>query len=849
MYSIRNTSPAGLKKFLYIPIRSIIIPRSNHKRNTPIKKRIRHVSLEDINPNNVLGIEDPKLLEFKVKQLQEFTRNIKERIKYSESNELKIKELVEDTKEKNENDTDVVFNALMNDSSKLISQKSSIYISEKKDSKTQQTNSNTLTDLIGAVATNQVQKLAPEDVRRSIGNDKLITRALLNKQKVNWNLIVETLAQSTSKLTEISEGTIKTWLLPSVQYLSFDNINKLDAMLDEWAKHNNVSMTHEMYDTLLKELSKLYPKESKLLYDPKDNFVIIKMKEILDRLDAAAIKPDAFNLTSCITYSSKLNNFETMNYFLERFQKQYGLTPNKHTYTKIIQFYDKMGLSERAWNTFDTMKFLSAAHKPDIFAYNMMLQICDREKNYAKAIDLFYELGEINLEPNQTTFSLIAKTLASCSGDNIVSEGNADSLKLLGWKFINKMINNEDYGSIGAMMALAAYDGDVSLCRALFFKYTMKKFNMQRLLQVDLNNAWAKSINPILFNYLLLSYSKFQPDHIPLMLGWNEGATMRRNILNSVDYTGRSNDTYNIPPFLPMIEISSIDHILAESNALWNFSLSSGNIKEYLSDIVNFDVDQLNKLVRLSSTFEDFKFRILNLISSWKLNLINHKIFNHKCLVSYITIPLRLNNSIEFWDRLDTFTFKENDFDQKLLEVYHKNKLIDNVESNTNNAKSIENGSSKEITVDTFLDGAVRYISSIIHKILYDNSTFEISMKGATKFNNLDRAKQEWSDRGEFRKSANYISLDEKEKVKQDSEFAKLMVNFFVSQKKYDDALSIVLSSKRYIRWTYVMIKNLLQGLEDIDDAKSIEILFNVINKKPTGIGYLNKQIEELNLD
>ena len=121
-------------------------------------------------------------------------------------------------------------------------------------------------------------------------------------------------------------------------------------------------------------------------------------------------------------------------------------------------------------------------------------------------------------------------------------------------------------------------------------------------------------------------------------------------------------------------------------------------------------------------------------------------------------------------------------------------------------------------------------------------------MKGATKFNNLERAKQEWIDRGKFRKTENYMKLGESKKSQLDSEFAKIMVNFFVSQKKYDEAMSIVLTSKRNIRWKYGMVKNLVDGLEKIEDKRNVKILLDILNRKPTEIAYINKQIENLDL-
>lgn len=836
MYCTKNICRLTISSLTHISKRSIVIPRSKNKKIKPLKSKTRHVTLENINPDDVMTLQDPKLLEFKVKQLREYTRRLQERLRASNTNKTRDDEI---TDLFNEPKSDVAESLLNSFTSKSLPEHSSKDISASSTSVSQ-----TLSDLIDTVSTHQIEKLIPEDARTIINNDTLIMKSMLKKKNPNWNLIITNLMNDKSKFLTLSEETVNSWLMNGITYLSYENIEKLDDLLQVWSKQHNTPISPEIFDGLLRVCSKLSPMKSNIVTDIKEDIVFQKMKDILERMDESSITPNEFNLTACVTYCSKLKDFKTMNFFLEKFQTEYGLTPNKHTYTKIIQFYDGLGLEERAWNTFDTMKFLSKSHKPDIFTYNMMLHICDKQKNYAKAIDLFYEIEEEKLTPNHSTFVTIAKTLASSSGDNIIAEGNAESLRLLGWKFISKMFENEDYDSVASMMALAAYDGDVTLCRALFFKFTMSEYTSKREFEPNTGNLWMKSIKPILFNYLLLSYSKFKPDYVPLLVGWPEGAQMRRTILNSVDYTGKASDTRNVLPLLPLKNLSSSDHILAESNALWKFILTNGDFTQSTTTSLSQELNSqiLQKLTVESTNFEDFKFNILHVIGKWKVNHMNNSIFNHRCLVSYLSIPLRLNNATEFWERLDTYTFKESEFDDKLLEVYYEAKLLEDKMTQS------ENHTSMEITTTSFIEKHIEYFASVSHKILYDNSTFDIAMKGATKFNNLERAKQEWIDRGKFRKTENYMKLGESKKSQLDSEFAKIMVNFFVSQKKYDEAMSIVLTSKRNIRWKYGMVKNLVDGLEKIEDKRNVKILLDILNRKPTEIAYINKQIENLDL-
>lgn len=823
--NINNTTPNTL---VHTQRRFIVIPRSKNTKTKPIRRKTKHVTLENINPNEVMSIQDPKLIEFKIKQLNEYTRQLKERLRKAEANKTRDDDIINVDEYSKNNAEDTLLNSL------------STNVAISTDSSVPQN----LSHLIDTVTTNQIEKLIPSDAREIVGSDKLVIKSLSNRRNTNWNSIIEKLTLDTAKFASLSEDTIKNWLLKDVTYIPFQTIEKLDTALQEWSKQQGTNVSIEMYDCIFRLYSRLTPTDSYKTEKYSTDMVISKFKELIARMDETSTKPTEFNLTACITYCSKLKAYEPMNYFLEEFQREYGLTPNKHTYTKIIQFYDGMGLQERAWNTFDTMKFLSTSHKPDIFTYNLMLHICDRQKNYSKAIDLFYEMEDQKMSPNHSTFTIIAKTLASSSADNIVSEGNSDSLKLLGWKFINKMFYQEDFHSIASMMALAAYDGDVALCRALFFKFTMNEFISNRDQQTDQGKLWAKSIKPVLFNYLLTAYSRFKPGKTPLILGWPDGVQMRRTVLNSVDYTGKLNDTYNNLPFLPLLNLTSIEQVLAESNALWKFILSNGNFKKTGTELSeSLTPEILSKIATESTTFDQFKFNILSIIGDWKIKNMNNSIFNHICLVSYLSIPLRLNNADEFWDRLDTYTFKESEFDDKVLELYYQKKLLE--------PKQIigKEDDSGEISTNYQTDINIAYLTSIRHKILYESSTFELSMKGATKFGNLERAKQEWIDRGKFRKTAHYIQLPKTKKSHLDAEFAKTMVNFFVSQRKYDEAMSIVLTSKKYIRWEYGMIKNLMKGLESIEDRRNIRTLLDVINKKPSELAYINKQIANLDLN
>ena len=141
----------------------------------------------------------------------------------------------------------------------------------------------------------------------------------------------------------------------------------------------------------------------------------------------------------------------------------------------------------------------------------------------------------------------------------------------------------------------------------------------------------------------------------------------------------------------------------------------------------------------------------------------------------------------------------------------------------------------------------IQFLMSLQHKLMMGNSLYALCMKAAIQFHDSTFASKIWKYRGEFRKTAQFKMLPMKDRINSDTEFAKIMVNFFTEQRQYTDALSIILSSQRYINWTYSMIKPLHHALIELEDERSIDRLLEVVNKKDP-IKDLNLQIEELSL-
>ncbi|CCK69410.1 Ccm1p KNAG_0C02990 [Huiozyma naganishii CBS 8797] len=694
-----------------------------------------------------------------------------------------------------------------------------------------------LTQMISELSSSQADKLLPLELNEIINDNKLVIRSLSDKNNPDWNAIVEKLYSAESRLKDISDRAIHEMLKSNVSGLTLSSIELLDKMLLESVANDITRFNPPMYDCLFKNLSKLNPANSNVSDSGQDP-ALLKLKELLDRFDNLPSKAKMYNmvLNYCLTYTAKLHSVPEMDYFLQRFKHLYKVAPDKGNLTKVIQFYQSMNLPEKAWDTFDTMKFLSAEHYPDIVTYNTMLKICGDTKNYARALDLFHELRDKKMTPTTQTFNIMGSILAKCSSDNITAEGNDEALRLLGWKFISKLNTLDDVYSVGTMMALSAYDGDVAVARALYFEYTMNEYRKKRQSQITEGNIWSSVFNPILFNYLLLAYSKFDPTRRPLLLDWEQGQETRRNLLNDVDYTMRSHeDCPIILPMLPMIELPNSEYVLAESNALWHFHLINGDVSNSLfSTPEGLNYEKLQELGIENETFQEFKFSVLSLVNQWRRSQINSTILNHTCLTTFLTIPIRLNDEEKFEERLTNYTFQQSELDQHLHSAFQR--TIGDIASHDGEAV-VEAQHTKDID----------YLSSLRHKIVMNCSTYELCMKAAIKFDDIDLATKTWKNRGQFRKTPQYSKLSLKERINRDSTFAQLMVAFFTARKQYSDALKIILSSLRYIDWKYPMVRDLHRGLVELEDRDSVSTLLDVIKTRDP-IKDLDMKIKELSL-
>lgn len=835
--------------------------------------RARRKRSKDGKPSQVLELDldsvdfsNEKDVKFKVNQLKEFTRNLREQMRYTE--ELKRKHQVEKElesavksgkthgEELGIDDADLIYSGMAPGSDGHV--------------KARELPSEDNLSALLLQAPEGNKPLLPEVLAERIGDKNLILRCLFDKRNRDFNPIINALYHSKERLNGVGITTIyKTILNRNSKTLEFGSLVQLDEMIMESVNNDATKLNQDIYEHLMIPFSR-----TKTASPTNKLEVCAKLRELTERMDLTleekTFQPSQYMLNECIFAAYKAQSWDYMEFFLKKFTKDYSLQPNRKNYTTVISFYNTVGQYKKAWQLFDSLKFLSLEHKPDTRVYNLMFDVCRKEKNYARALDLFQEMDDLDVKKDIKSYLNVASALAASSTDNIVSEGKASSLRLMSWKYIHKIYDDPQLSQqliddprnnmklLETMMTVSAYDGDVGISRALYYKYTNALFKLYYTEfkkyhhddePVDYIAIWKKALAPQMFNLLLVAYSKFKRSELPVLMGYPEGSKLRRNIIYSVDYIGRnaySSDSSVKLPMLPMLELQDPGLIMNESKALWRFNLEYGgslDIRQLPEGLKT--IEDLEKLAKEANSVEEYKLQISQRLFEWKTKFVNQKVLNMRNLITFLTIPIRLNEPQEFKLRLQEFTFQPFEFNELVESEFSKIKEKQQIQSPLPSEKLSD---STELTQNlTTPSEFLLYLVSMKHKLPANCAIYEIAMKAAISFHDYELAMKTWKARGRFRTTDAFQNLPAAERQKSDAMFVQLMVEYFSNEKMFTDALSIVLSSLKTVDWKYPMVKSLHKALLEVEDFNSVDKLLSVVNRK-SKLAKLEEEIKSLDI-
>ncbi|KAI5956992.1 CCM1 [Candida jiufengensis] len=273
--------------------------------------------------------------------------------------------------------------------------------------------------------------------------------------------------------------------------------------------------------------------------------------------------------------------------------------------------------------------------------------------------------------------------------------------------------------------------------------------------------------------FLMMSYSNYSPTKkVNKIMENDRGRLFRENMIEKVDFFALQNDF----PFLPVKHLSSDQLVLAESSALITF------IVEFRPELISYQLVScfLNIILNLG-TFDQFKTT-----------------YNKTTFPILEKQPRQISTDIIIEEA-------DSKFDHQVInnDIPHQIKDNDN-QLNFNNQAT-------KLPRDT-----------IIHII---------ALRAAAKFKNYEFADEIILERGQYRKSSNFKSLNKKEQTKSDFEFSKALVNFYIKLNMLNDALAIVLSSEDRFQWSWKELGGLVGAALKIDDFKMAEDVKTVLRK------------------
>lgn len=400
---------------------------------------------------------------------------------------------------------------------------------------------------------------------------------IMNKDDLKWDVVINDLHVNKFGFKDLSEEDVVQFLrqIPPNTKLTSQSLIQLEDMLKDrpiglqrespilmnfYANNKQINKLEEKFNDL-----KRLNRHPALVYD-------IMIKGYVNAGD-----------------SKKVNEM-----LLE--MQSLNLEPALKAYTNILQLCIKNNDVTQGESIFQMMKFRSLQTQPDLMAYNNMIQLQIKAKNVYKAIDYYEELLANGLEPNTYTLNALALV---CSRDT--------TFILKGWTYIEEISKRNlepNINTFEAMLRLAARDGDLELARALFMKIDeLHSENLSNNNTTTNLDKIERSKNETL-NYLMMAYRDFKTAHTPQSMLSKDISVIRRNTLRLVDFIGLhqnlTNDSAitkkreNLPPFLPLRTLMNQSQIIAEAKAIWGFNiiktpscLNIGNLITYLRVLVD----------------------------------------------------------------------------------------------------------------------------------------------------------------------------------------------------------------------------------------------------------------------
>lgn len=442
----------------------------------------------------------------------------------------------------------------------------------------------------------------------------------------------------------------------------------------------------------------------------------------------------------------KNGDLEKINAYLEE-MKRLGIAPSPRIYNNVLatSVY-KTKDHKQAVALFDSMKFLSEQTKPSTRAYQDIIVSYVNNNDIERALDLYQEMLQESIPLNQQILVALAR---GCTLRR--------QLRFKAWDFMFEIYNQgwePTVASFEYILYLAAQDGDVAMARLLYGKLHQ-----------------ASTVSPRSFSFLMLAYSKspIKRDTVePLPITMHEqGRVFRRNILK--DSTIGTPDGPALP-FLPVLDLSLKEQILAELSAMWAHTL-----------------------------------------------MTNPGLVSSDCVNTFLDIAAEMGTLKDFLERFEEFTFLDRT-------GAPTETIIEEPEQDQDQEKDQEPQVQSPTTAPVLRELPAK-------KMARTSLSYVIALKAAGRHKNYPVAQRVWTERGTYRKTDAFKALSRAKKDHLDFMFATAMVQCLTKMLLLDDALAILVSTEYQFKWTWNELKGLYEAGAELGKTNVTRVIRGVVKR------------------
>lgn len=707
---------------VFVPARSLIVPPQRRQTRKQNRRRGHNAQAPHVQQQQQQqqAIEN-KLLDQKLKELQALAHSVKTEIAKKREDAVQNEVgTTNDSTDPEEEDIDMLFNELMLE-----------------DSPAQATL---------ALGDGQTSVSLFDTPARGIDLPKSIltrledsVRNIVVKDNANWDALIADLSDKRGRFIGLTNSEVGQFLkqIP-VGGVGINSLERIEEMLKEVSSQ----YTDHQYDFFMKHYSA--------------NGDAKRTQELFDGAIADGFKPSKYMFAHLIKGYVKTNNLARINLTLQKMTTS-GVEPPLPVLTNVLQLCVNLKDWNQADDIFQMMKFRSTKTKPDVNAYNTMLRLTSRKRDIHRALDLYHEMFSMGVEPDIFTYNTLIQACSKnrehfTQGYNFIAEIHERNLE-------------PNIKTFEAMLRLVARDGDLELARALYLTIFEKKS------QSVTNDAES-------LVYLLMAYRDFKPGHVPQIMNHKDGMMIRRNTLRMVDFMGlhqtqvedvrlqRQREMY--PPMLPLSNLHSSKHIIAESTAVWAFNVAN-----------------------------------------------NPMLLNSRTLIIYLRIAVEHSDKAEFMKRWEQYTFANREIDENQI-------VIETADAATEPVEELQEGSTPP---------ALQYLKQMNYRVERNSELYLTFLSAGRNFEDVEMCEQAWVERGKFRSTSAYQKFSRREKAELDFRFAQEMVKALTHLQLYSDAVDVVKSSERQFPWSFYVLKPLYVACQHIGDQRGAREISAICGK------------------